>query len=191
MAAQIPQNPDQNPLQKERTKITVDSVPNDDLVYSLEVKLIQSEKDSFLNEGSIKAETSCNDRYPQFDSETIFEALKKRTPNMNAEDLKKLRAGLISGTFSRLAEINEKKQFQLYDMAKNSSLLPENEGNANKNKLKTMEKTAKNLQNWKKKIDELVETIQSEQSGRARAQNIRDITGKKIYNIPHIRPAND
>lgn len=54
-----------------------------------------------------------------------------------------------------------------------------------------MEKTAKNLQNWKKEIDELLETIQSEQSGRASAQNIRDITGEKIHNIPHIRPAND
>lgn len=84
MATQIPANPDK--IQKERPTVAVDEVDADDLVYSLEVKLIQSERDSFLDEGAIKAETSYNDRYSIFDSKKINGENRKKFTKLEKRD---------------------------------------------------------------------------------------------------------
>ena len=98
---------------REGSKIdTVEAIKTHDLVYLLEVKLIQSDKDWFINKQMANFSIQYHDPHKKLDFANITEAIKTRIPTMSFEDLTNLKTNLATGPLGLIKEFADEKNAQ-------------------------------------------------------------------------------
>lgn len=91
----------------------IQDVKTDDLVYSLEVKLVLGNKNWFLTQDLARPTMEYHDPATEWDAKTIIENIKTRVPEMNSEDLKNLGMTLKSPILKAVKDLNTALQIDL------------------------------------------------------------------------------
>lgn len=111
MAAKYPSEEPKNQV--------VEEMKIGDLAYSLEVKLISTDRGWFMIEGAASPNMKYNDPAANSDFETVVNTIKSRIPVMSAEDLENLRTSISAGPFRLIKEFREINDKTLYENHQN------------------------------------------------------------------------
>lgn len=99
---------------QEGTKqIDIRNVNTDDLVYSLEVKLIQRNKEWFLMENLIPPAMEQHDPTAELDVQILVETIKARIAGMTPEELENLKNTLRSPVLKAIKDLDTDRQLDL------------------------------------------------------------------------------
>lgn len=157
-------------IPEEPKKPSVEEIKTSDLVYSLEVKLIDTDKGWFMIEGAASPNMKYNDPAGGITFDAITSAVERRIPEMSAEDLENLKAHLSSGPFRIIKEFRDVKELTL----------AQNYQNYKPEVLKQQKEKVENIIKMEKQIEELRELIQKKLQEKRSPDEIQKSTRNSV-----------
>ncbi len=154
-------------------KLTLGGLKIEDLVYSLEVKLLKSDKNWFIADGMISPLSEYNDPAEPFDFESVVKVIKIKIQKMTEEELENLKNNFRAGPLRDMKNFRDQQELIL---AKNyQSYSPE--------KLRQMKEKVEKIIAMQKNVEEILELVERSKAAIKEQEDIRAATSKKIKKI--------
>ncbi len=159
-------------------KFPLDEIKTDDLAYSLEVKLVESDKDWFIREQMVSPSLEQHDPVEQYELIAIIETLKKRIPAMSQIERENLRNSLSAGPFREVKKLRNEMESDLAQTYRSLEV----------EALKQKKEKVENIIRMQKSLEEILSLIEKKSESEKKTSEIQDETKEKTK---EIKPSQD